>query len=307
MSAREEQRQNNLSYIYQADDTRCVDLIRMKRAPFFQLCDLLRTRELLKDTMHCNVEEQVAMFLHVVGHNQRFRVINLSFRRSFETISRHFQEVLYTVGELRLEMIQPPSTAIHPKIDCIGAIDGTHVLARVPRSIRAAFLGRKHTTTKNVLAAVDFDLRFTYVLAGWEGSAHDALILNDALKREDGLRVPPGKFYLVDAGYAVRPGFLPPYRATRYHLREFGARVPQTPKELFNLRHSSLRTTVERAFGALKNRFGVDEYVPNESTWNENVNDEAVHNDVIVDNSTWASLRDNCAEQMWNNRGNLRN
>jgi hypothetical protein len=40
------------------------------------------------------------------------------------------------------------------------------------------------------MAAVDFDLRFTYVLAGWEGSAHDALILVDALERSDGLRVP---------------------------------------------------------------------------------------------------------------------
>jgi hypothetical protein len=63
----------------------------------------------------------------------------------------------------------------------VGAIDGTHVLARVPAKHRAAFLGRKNTTTQNVLAVVDFDLRFTYVLAGWEGSAHDALILANAL------------------------------------------------------------------------------------------------------------------------------
>lgn len=68
-------------------------------------------------------------------------------------------------------------------------------------------MGRKHTTIQNVLGAVDFDLRFTYVLARWEASAHDALILVDALQREDGLSVPQGKFYLVDAGYAVRPGF----------------------------------------------------------------------------------------------------
>ena len=74
----------------------------------------------------------------------------------------------------------------------MGAIDGTHVLARVPEKHRAAFWGRKHTTTQNVLAAVDFDLRFTYVLAGWEGSAHDALILADALQRTDGLKVPQG-------------------------------------------------------------------------------------------------------------------
>jgi hypothetical protein len=47
-----------------------------------------------------------------------------------------------------------------------------------------------------VLAAVDFNLRFTYVLAGWEGSAHDALILANALERDDGLRVPPGTYDL---------------------------------------------------------------------------------------------------------------
>jgi hypothetical protein len=56
--------------------------------------------------------------------------------------------------------------------------------------MQAAFRGRKHTITQNVMVAVDFDLRFTYVLAGWEGSAHDALILSNALQRSDGLRVP---------------------------------------------------------------------------------------------------------------------
>jgi hypothetical protein len=59
--------------------------------------------------------------------------------------------------------------------------------------MQPAFRGRKGLT-QNVLAAVSFDLRFTYVLAGWEGSAHDALILADALVRPDGLRVPPSIF-----------------------------------------------------------------------------------------------------------------
>ena len=30
------------------------------------------------------------------------------------------------------------------------------------------------------------------MLAGWEGSAHDACILSSALERNDGLIVPPG-------------------------------------------------------------------------------------------------------------------
>jgi hypothetical protein len=43
------------------------------------------------------------------------------------------------------------------------------------------------------MAVVDFDMTFTYVLAGWEGSAHDAHILADALERNDGFVVPEGK------------------------------------------------------------------------------------------------------------------
>jgi esterase/lipase len=40
------------------------------------------------------------------------------------------------------------------------------------------------------MAAVDFDLKFTYVLAGWEGSTHDAHVLADAIERQDGYTVP---------------------------------------------------------------------------------------------------------------------
>jgi hypothetical protein len=91
---------------------------------------------------------------------------------------------------------------------------------------------------------MDFDLKFTYVLAGWEGSAHDACILNDILNIPDGIHLPEGKFYRRDAGYTYRPGILLPFRKTRYHLNEFYSRnIPQNTKEMFNLRHSSLRVT----------------------------------------------------------------
>lgn len=58
--------------------------------------------------------------------------------------------------------------------------------------MEAAFRGRKSFPTQNVMAAVDFDLKFTYVLAGRERTAHDAVVLADALERENGLRVPEG-------------------------------------------------------------------------------------------------------------------
>lgn len=61
----------------------------------------------------------------------------------------------------------------------------------------------------------------------------------------------------MDAGYGAKPGFMPPFRGVRYHLNEWGNNPVQNEKELFNLRHSSLRVTVERAFGSLKRRFKV--------------------------------------------------
>jgi hypothetical protein len=78
LSARDEERNMNLRFIYHSDDRRCVELLRMRKAPFFQLCDLFRNRSLLRDNIHNTIEEQVTMFLLVVGHNQRFRVLMCS-------------------------------------------------------------------------------------------------------------------------------------------------------------------------------------------------------------------------------------
>ena len=47
------------------------------------------------------------------------------------------------------------------------------------------------------------------------------------------------------------------YRGVRYHLKEYSTRPLQNAKELFNLRHASLRNTIERAFDVLKKRFPI--------------------------------------------------
>jgi hypothetical protein len=71
--------------------------------------------------------------------------------------------------------------------------------------------------------------------------------------------VPEGKYYLADAGYGLRKGFLVPYRGVRYHLKETAqsGKRPRNAQELFNLRNAMLRNAVERIFGILKRRFPI--------------------------------------------------
>ncbi|XP_028554977.1 uncharacterized protein LOC114580712 [Dendrobium catenatum] len=241
--------------------------------------------------MNVRIEEQVAMLLHTLGHSVRNRVIRFNFHRSGETVSRYFKAALHAVGELRNEFIKPPPPETPYKIkssnrfmpffkDCIGAIDGTHIKARVPKENEAAFRGRKPYPTQNVLAVVDFDLKITYVLAGWEG-----------------------KYYLADGGYSTRNGFISPYRATRYHLKEFSSVQPTNSKELFNLRHSSLRATVERAFGSLKNQGG-DEFIQSEDEWARMSHCRRRYQAAIDDSLEWLDKRDEIAQFMWSRMQN---
>lgn len=130
-----------------------------------------------------------------------------------------YKEYVYLPSPINLSYQIRSNPKLYPYFkDCIGAIDGTHILAKVRASEVSPYRNRKGQVSQNVLAACTFNLQFAYVLPGWEGSAHDARVLQFAL--ENDFTVPRDKYYLADAGYALKRGFLVPYRGVRYHLRE---------------------------------------------------------------------------------------
>ena len=51
----------------------------------------------------------------------------------------------------------------------------------MPLSKQAVHFGRHGYSSQNVMAVCDFDMRFTFVVAGWPGSAHDTRIFLDTL------------------------------------------------------------------------------------------------------------------------------
>jgi hypothetical protein len=142
--------------------------------------------------------------------------------------------------------------------DCLGALDGTHIEMHIPLELQPRYRNRKGTLSQNVLAVCDFDMRFVYILAGWEGSAHDSRVLSDA-QATHGFKTPKGRYWLGDAGYRSSEFVLTPYRGVRYHLKEVqqASQKPENAKELFNLRHSLLRNVIERIFGVLKRQWQI--------------------------------------------------
>jgi hypothetical protein len=102
----------------------------------------------------------------------------------------------------------------------IGAMDGTHINCCPSSEERHLARDRKGGVSQNTLACCSFDMRFQYMMSGWDGCAADASMYNDA--RLSDLAIPEGKYYLADAGFGMCDSLLIPYRGVHYHLAEWG-------------------------------------------------------------------------------------
>uniref|UniRef100_A0A1U7UYF1 Uncharacterized protein LOC104210540 n=1 Tax=Nicotiana sylvestris TaxID=4096 RepID=A0A1U7UYF1_NICSY len=189
-----------MSYLFSTE--LCRNILRMTPPAFIGLCEILVREGGLRPILRTTVEEQVAKALYLLAHNVTNRELAFFFRRSGESVSRHFHTVLRAIFGLYKKFIKQPdgfqvpseiasSQRFYPYFkDCIGAIDGTHIRVKVPQSEAPKYRGRKDYPTQNVLAACTFDLKFTYVLAGWEGTTSDSRIMKEALNKQDPLRIP---------------------------------------------------------------------------------------------------------------------
>ena len=261
-----------------SDEQFIYDYTRCRLDSFNHLLNFLEnTTPPLTSGRRVSSAQKLLLFLHVCATGIHFRIIRGTFQMSLGTVSRSFHEVLKSLVTLHLDEVkQPaPSAGVPRQIvadpkrmpffrSCIGALDGSHIHCFVGGGDdQAPWRNRKGYLSQNVLAVCDFDGNFTYILAGWEGSAHDGRVLTST--REHGFgKSTPGRYYLADAGYSNSAIAMVPYRDVRYHLREQAAaqQRPKDKKELFNLRHASLRNAIERAFGVLKKRFQIFDHAP---------------------------------------------
>lgn len=58
----------------------------------------------------------------------------------------------------------------------------------MPQPDKTHYRNRKYNISVNVLAMCDRNMKFVYVLTGWEGSVADNKVLRDIISRPNGLR-----------------------------------------------------------------------------------------------------------------------
>ncbi|XP_038889345.1 putative nuclease HARBI1 [Benincasa hispida] len=120
-----------------------------------------------------------------------------------------------------------------------GALDGTYIKVNVSVVNRPRYRTRKGEIATNVLAECDQNGEFIFVLPGWEGSAADSRVLRVAVSRPYKLRVPKeGNDTIYPIGVEQK---------THRQLQE----------NFSNMKHSSARNVIERAFGLLKGRWAI--------------------------------------------------
>jgi hypothetical protein len=146
--------------------------------------------------------------------------------------------------------------------NCVGALDGKHVVVLKPAKSGSMFRNYKQTFSIVLMAVVDAKYRFMYVNVGAQGRISDGGVYGQSSFAEafdnNGLGVPQlcvlpnsskvAPYLLVaDEAFPLRRNIMKPYPRRQLSRKE----------RIFNYRLSRARRVVENAFGILSAKFRV--------------------------------------------------
>lgn len=146
--------------------------------------------------------------------------------------------------------------------NCIGALDGKHIVIRPPHNSGSYYFNYKHTFSIVLLAIVDAEYKFIYADIGCNGRVSDGGVFkncnlyreleNNTLNIPEPAELPSSQCklpYVIVADDA--------FALSKYLMKPFSLRGMTTEQRVFNYRLSRARRVVENAFGILANRFRV--------------------------------------------------
>lgn len=223
------------------------------------------------------VDERLSVTLRHLATGETQESLSLLYRIGQSTISGIIKETCVAIYDvLKGTYLKFPSTAEEWTVvandygtrwnfhNCIGAMDGKHVLIEPPIQSGSLYYNYKDTFSIVLLAVVDAQLRFIYVDVGTNGRISDKGVWNKSSLRkkldENSVKIPPPSplpginrpfpFIIVgDEGFTLTDSVLIPYPKEQLRNRH--------DRSIFNYRLSRARRCSENAFGVMSNRFQI--------------------------------------------------
>ncbi|KAK3920690.1 Putative nuclease [Frankliniella fusca] len=206
-----------------------------------------------------NFSHMLLMVLWVLATPDSFRSIALRFGKTPGVVHYHYKRIIMALCDMSDTLITWPtheerqvlSRAVLRRTGfpgVIGALDGCHINIITPRVNPQPYFNRKHDHSIVLQAVADCNLLFRDVYVGQPGSIHDSRVFRRSplcaqLLNQPGQYLDNDQHILGDGAYILTDKVLTPFR-NNGNLNEHQIN--------YNCRHSSARSSVERAFGALK-------------------------------------------------------
>lgn len=251
--------------------------LRMSKETFDQL--LTRVKPLLtrrrKYSREISPAQRLAITLRYLATGNSQISLSFNFRVARSTVCEILKETSSVIWQsLSGEFVKSPSTpadwtAISDQFgriwnfpNCIGAIDGKHVVMQAPACAGSTYYNYKGTHSIVLLAVCDAHYRFTIVDVGDAGRHSDGGVLShssfgQALESHS-LSLPPPRplprvdtvvpfVFVGDEAFPLQVNMLRPYPG----------RNLDEPKAIFNYRLSRARRIIENSFGILAARWRI--------------------------------------------------
>ncbi|XP_065363219.1 putative nuclease HARBI1 [Calliphora vicina] len=254
------------------------NFLRMNSSDFDYLLKLvtpLIKKQTTKLRQPISPTERLAVTLRYLATGESFRSLQYVFRIPHNTISGIIPEVcdaIYSVLQpnyLKIPSSEEEWKSVSEKFlqlwnfpNCIGSIDGKHVVMTAPTHSGSVYYNYKGTHSIVLMAISDASYKFLYIDVGSNGrisdggvfrkcSFHNALVnkkLNIPPPKPLPMRTMPVPYLLVaDDAFALTPNLIKP----------FSARNMNAMQRVFNYRLSRARRVIENAFGIMSARFRV--------------------------------------------------
>ncbi|XP_018396263.1 PREDICTED: putative nuclease HARBI1, partial [Cyphomyrmex costatus] len=268
---------NLVNELEQQDREKFVNYFRMEPAFFEKLLQLIRPSITKQSVVReaISPETRLHITLRYLASGDSMRSLSYAFRVGHNTISKIVSETCEVIWECLKDTVFIKNNEnswqnvandferLWNFPNCIGAIDGKHVILQAPPNSGSTYFNYKGNHSINLLAISDAKYRFIIVDIGGEGRQSDGGVFRNSLIghyfENASLKLPNPKpveidgpalpyVLLADEAFPLTNFMMRPYlRSGRLNL----------PKKVFNYRLSRARRVVESAFGILAERWRI--------------------------------------------------